>query len=311
MGVKLRGVGALVILILMASIEAWAGCGCNPISMMNTPIFESFFPLGGPGVDDSLTAVPDEEKPFHMNLGIGVLYDSRVGTESVKDSTTGISDISTVFRFSASYKFPVKGLLGLRAGYSGYAQFFREREDFNVMNQSFIVEPNYTIGQGVFAAPFSFNSVVEDNKRDAYLYTVTPTYTFVFSDFRQAMSVYAIASTISDKDDNKKQNEDGVLWGCGFAYNRLMTDKSDIRLSMEFTTALYEAAVSTYNTYTITSFSMDDREDKLMTAGVKYNYRINSSAGLYTRYSFIHSTSNVELNNYDRNIIEVGISYSY
>ena len=59
------------------------------------------------------------------------------------------------------------------------------------------------------------------------------------------------------------------------------------------------------------SVSTDEREDDTIVAGLDVQYQFSRIFGIYVNYSFIHSNSNVDIYEYDRNIIEGGIALKY
>jgi hypothetical protein len=171
--------------------------------------------------------------------------------------------------------------------------------------------------------PIAFNYALEDGKTDYNKYTISPTLTYLIPETSQAVAVYGIASIIDDRDaalrddaGNVKRDQDGnpILdedagaYGAGCAYVLFFQNLSRIRVSLDYQHTKYNARVIDYETVSV---STDQREDNSIVAGLDVQYQFTEIFGIYTNYSFIHSTSNVDLYEYNRNIIEAGIAFKY
>ena len=237
---------------------------------------------------------------------MGGLYDSRVGSASGGGDADG--DTAFAATLSAGWQAPIEGDFGFRLDYGGYADFHQDFDEYDVIDQSFSLEPQWTKKQFTVSMPLIFNYAMEDGDTNYNRYTISPTMTYLIPQTSQALAVYVIGSRIDDRDDDKILDEDGKTYGGGCAYLYFFKNKSRIRLSVDYQHTQYDALVIDYGT---DSVSTDDREDDSLVAGVDIQFQLNEYFGVYTNYSFIHSNSNVDLYEYDRNIIEAGIAFKY
>jgi len=262
-----------------------------------------------------------DSKAIYAGLRLGGLYDSRVGSSSGGGDADGDSAFAATL--SAGWQAPLEGDFGFRLDYGGYADFHQDFDEYDVIDQSLSIEPQYTSGQLTYSLPVAFNYALEDGDTDYNKYTASPTLTYLIPETSQAVAVYGIGSIIADRDNPMldpngnimfDQNgdtildEDALSIGVGCAYVLFFDNSSRIRLSIDYQHTTYDALVVDYGT---TSVSTDEREDDSLVAGIDIQYQFTKYIGIYTNYSFIHSNSNVDLYEYDRNIVEAGIAFKY
>ena len=87
---------------------------------------------------------------------------------------------------------PPEGRSGLRLDYRGYMDFHQDFSEYNVIDQSLSLEPQYKAGPFIYSLPFSFNLTMEDGGHDYNRYAVSPTLTYLIPDTRQAVAVLRI-----------------------------------------------------------------------------------------------------------------------
>jgi len=244
--------------------------------------------------------------PFNAELRMGGLYDSRVGSASGGGDAG--SDTALATTLTAGWQAPLKGNVGLRLDYKGYMDFHKSFKEYNVIDQSLSLEPQYRNGQFIYSLPFSFNITLVDNRHDNNRYSVSPTVTYLIPDTRQAVALYAIGSRIEDRKNKITLDEDGTTFGGGGAYLYIFENKSRVRLSLDYQHTTYNARVVNYAT---ASVSADKREDNVMMAGLDFLFQLTGHVGLYVNYAFIHSNSNVKLYEYDRHVVEGGVALRF
>jgi len=262
--------------------------------------------VGKGGIENRVEQIKTDSKPFYAGLRVGGAYDSRVGSSSGGGDDDG--DCALALTLSAGWQAPLEGDVGFRFDYGGYADFHDKFDEYDVIDQSFSVEPQWTKDQITVSMPIIFNYALEDGDTNYNRYTISPTVTYLIPQTSQAVAVYGIGSRIDDRDDDKILDEDGKTYGGGCAYLYFFQNKSRIRLSVDFQHTHYDAWVVDYGT---DSVSTNDRKDDSLVAGVDIQFQLNEFFGIYTNYSFIHSNSNVDLYEYDRNIVEAGIAFKY
>jgi Protein of unknown function (DUF560). len=246
--------------------------------------------------------------PFNAEFRIGGLYDSRVGSASGSGGGDEGADTALAATLTAGWQAPLTGDVGLRLDYSGYIDFHKDFGEYNVIDQSLSLEPQYTVGPFIYSLPFSFNFTLEDGEHDYNRYSVSPTLTYLIPNTRQAVALYGIGARIADYDKNKALDEDGETLGGGCAYLYAFENKSRVRLSLDYQHTTYDTRVADYRT---ASVSTDKREDNAVVAGLDILFKITDHFGLYINYAFIHSTSNVNLYEYDRHIAQGGVALKF
>lgn len=238
-------------------------------------------------------------------MRLGGLYDSKVGSASGGGDSN--SDTGFAATFAAGWQAPIEGDFGFRIDCGGYMDFHQDFDEYDVVDLSISFEPQYASGQLIYSMPVAFNYAMEDDDPDYNKYSVSPTLTYLIPKTSQAISFYGIGTIIDDR-DNFVFDEDGDALGVGCAYILFFENSSRIRLSLDYQHTKYDALVIDYNTLSV---STDKREDDSIVAGVDIQYQFNKFFGIYTNYSFIHSNSNVDLYEYDRNIVEAGVAFKY
>ncbi|MCK7468204.1 MAG: hypothetical protein MZU91_08830 [Desulfosudis oleivorans] len=179
-------------LILAFSNNSWAE-GCSACS----GTLRSASPLEGGGIENLYEQQQDNVSPFNAELRLGGLYDSRVGSTSDGGGDDGHGADRGVDGRVAG---PLKGNAGLRLDYRGYMDFHQDFREYNLIDQTLSLEPQYRAGQFIFSLPLSFNLTMEDGEHDYNRYAVSPTLTYLIPDTRQAVSVYGIGARIDDRD---------------------------------------------------------------------------------------------------------------
>lgn len=242
-----------------------------------------------------------------VSLRLGGLYDTRVGATSSRDVNDREAGSAFLASGSVGWQFPVKDKFSLRADYNAYADFHKDDEEFNVIDQSVSVEPQYFSGNFIFSLPLAGNYVLEDKKTDYIRYNLTPTVTYLLPNITHAVALYGLASVIDDRDDYPP-DEDGIAWGGGCGYIIFFRNLSKVRFSVDYQHTTYDAAVMDYGT---PSLSADDREDGILAFNADMQYQFTPHIGIYTSYSYFHAHSNVNLYDYDRGIIEGGLALRF
>lgn len=248
----------------------------------------------------------DDFSPFNAEFRIGGLYDSRVGSGS--DVGQEYSDKALAATLTAGWQVPLKGDVGLRLDYSGYIDFHQDFGEYDVIDQTLSVAPQYRAGPFIYSLPLSLNVALEAGEDDYVRYAVSPTLTYLIPDTRQAVAIYGIGARIDDRDKNRTLDEDGETLGVGCAYLYAFENKSRVRLSLDYQHTAYDARVVDYAT---ASVSRDERRDNVIVAGLDILFQITAHLGLYVNYSFIHSDSNVDLYKFDRHVVQGGVALKF
>ncbi|MFP4225559.1 MAG: hypothetical protein ACLFRF_02430 [Desulfobacterales bacterium] len=228
-----------------------------------------------------------------------VAYDDIKGSEDSEDT-------AAVVNLMAGWSPNLEGDFGFRADYGMYADFHQDLDEYNVIEQVFSIEPYLNKGALIYSLPVRYTFGMEDQETDYHRIALYPTLTFKIPDRLQAIEAYGFVSHIND-DDDYAVDEDAIGAGAGIGYIIFSQDRSYIRLSAEYQNTGYDAAVADYGISTNT----DDRSDNALSANLELNYQLLSYMDLYSNYSYIHTNSNVSIYDYDRHIIEGGVSFSF
>ena len=265
--------------------------------------------MGKGGIENRVQQRQAEVSPFNADLRVGGFYDSRVGsTSGAGDDQSGTGMATTL---NAGWQAPMEGNMGLRMDYSGYADFHQVKgenlDQYDVIDQSVSLEPQYNNGPFVYSLPISFNYAMEAGKRDYQRYSVAPTVTYLIPETSQAVALYGIAALIDDRDD-VDTDEDGDSLGGGCAYLYFFQNQSRVRFSLDYQHTDYDARLSEYD---MNPQHTDERSDNMVVAGLDMVYQLTSHVGLYTNYSFIHANSNVDRYEYNRHVVEGGVALKF
>jgi hypothetical protein len=300
---RLRFLAAMIaaFLILVFSGTSRAESSCSACS----GALRSASPLEGGGIENLYDQQQDSASPFNAELRLGGLYDSRVGSTSGGGDD---EDMALTTALTAGWQAPLKGNAGLRLDYRGYMDFHQDFREYDLIDQTLSLEPQYKAGQFIYSLPLSFNLTMEDGEHDYNMYAVSPTITYLIPDTRQAVSFYGIGAQIDDRDKNSF-DEDGITLGGGCAYLYFFENKSRVRLSLNYQHTTYDNAIVL--DYPTASLSSDKRKDDAIVAGLDILLHITDHFGLYINYAFIHSNSNVDLYEYDRHLVGGGVELKF
>jgi hypothetical protein len=244
---------------------------------------------------------------FNASLRLAGLYDSRVGAAS-SVSTGGQEAYALAGTFNAGYQFKLEGKAGLRADYIGYADFYEEYSEYNVVDQTVSMEPQYGISDNLlFSLPVTYNYLIEDHSTDSDRISLIPTVTWYLPSINQAVAVSATFAGIDDRDE-MSVDEDGDSTGIGLAYMFSLPKNVQAKLSVDFMNTEYDARLVDYM---YGSQSRSRRDDDTISGNLDVQYNFTPRVGVFGSYTYIHSESNVELYDYGRKIVGGGIQLRY
>jgi hypothetical protein len=289
----------IISVFFLFSTDSQAGCPCATQSRSSAQ-------AGKMGIENRVYQIRSEEKPLSASLRIGGLYDSRAGAAS-SISTGGQADSAIAVNAAGGWQIPLQGDVGLRMDYSGYMDFYDEYDEYDVIDQTVSIEPQYAVGDFLLSLPMGYNYVLEDHETDYDRFGVSPTATYYIAALNQAVAFNGMAAAVRDKDD-VDVDEDGDSLGTGAAYLIFLKNKSWIRFSIDYSQTEYDARLADYSTG---STSQNHRKDDVVSTNVDIQYNFIPNVGVFTTYTYSHSSSNVKVYDYDRNIVEAGIALRY
>lgn len=237
-------------------------------------------------------------------MGIGGSYDTNPGSIS----GTGEQDVGLALKAGLGYQLPLDGHIGFRVDYTGYADFHRERSEFDLQEHQVAIEPQYTFGQFVLSLQLGGTRIFEDGRHDADSIAISPAVTRLLNSGTEAIAVYGHAAEIEDKDDVTPLNEDRRTFGAGASYFFTSGDNSSAMISVDYTKVDFSTAAEDFNS---AAESIGRRSDRVVNARLDIFSRLASHMGLYATYSYIRNRSNIASYDYQRHILEAGISLLY
>lgn len=196
----------------------------------------------------------------------------------------------------------------MRLDYGGYADFHKDYDEYDVIDQAISFEPQFFSGKMIYSFPLVFNHVHEDGNTDYIKYMASPTATYIIPDLNHAIGVNGTIARIADK-DSIDIDEDANILGGGLAYYALFKNKSSIKVSIEYQHASYDSKISEYGVDL--SGSQKNRKDNIWAGALNFEFPLLDNLGLFASYSHIYSRSNVDIYGYSRNIIESGLAIHY
>ncbi|MBN1627065.1 MAG: hypothetical protein JW944_11120 [Deltaproteobacteria bacterium] len=203
------------------------------------------------------------------------------------------------------YQFPFIDNFGFRTDYSGYLDVHGGFLD--IQEHHFSIEPQYAKGRFILSLLLGITSKLEDGQRDADMISISPFATYVMSTGTGAVALYGSYAQIKDKDDDLILNEDGTSHGAGVSYIHFFRKLTSARFSIDYSNTDYNAFARDYG---IDPDSYDKRKDRVLTSSLNLRLQSTTNFAYYVTYYFIHSDSNVEIYDHNRQILKAGIIFS-
>ena len=237
-------------------------------------------------------------------MHIGGFLDTHPGDVS----GSGNQDLGLSVKAGLGYQFPLKGKFGFRMDYNGYANFHADFSELDFQKHQFAIEPQYTFGQLVYSLQFGVARMAENGRHEADNLIISPAVTRLINSGTQAITFYGHAAKIEDKDAAVILNEDRENYGAGVSYFFTSGENGSALISMEYTAVDFDTFIREYEPE---AESNGRRSDQVITAGIDLFSRVDPHMGFFASYSYNNASSNVVAYNYERHIIEVGISVFY
>ncbi len=106
----------------------------------------------------------EDERPWHVALGAGLLYDSNVGRPEI-DRASGDPDGAGQLEFGASGELPVRDWFEIAAGYDFYQTLYFDTQDFDLQSHGFRVAAQRRLGPADAALGYVYSLSTLDAKR--------------------------------------------------------------------------------------------------------------------------------------------------
>jgi hypothetical protein len=238
----------------------------------------------------------------------GGKFDSHIVQSLIaQDTGKDEGDYAGFAGFSAYWQRKFGDRLGLRADYNVYADVHEAFKENDVIEQLVSVEPQLFHGDFIFSLPLQYVYGMEDDDSKYHRYSAAPTATFKLPDSSQAVEVYGKISQILDVDPYPSFDEDGHSLGGGMAYLISLKDRTYFRILGDYQRIYYDSRAWDY----INESSSDKRHDIAASLGAEYNFQITRYLDLMASYTFIHTHTNVAIYDYDKHIVQAGVSFKF
>lgn len=245
-----------------------------------------------------------EERLLNASMDIGGLFDTHPGATY----GTGERDTGLALKAGLGYQLPLDGKFGFRLDYSGYADFYRDLSEFDLQDHQLSIEPQFTSNQLVCSLQLGGARRFENGRHDADRIIISPAVTRLLDSGSKAIVFYGHAARIEDKDDDAILNEDRKTIGAGLSYFFTSGESGSALVSVGYAKADFEALIREYDPE---AESNDRRSDRAASASINILSRTAPHVGFYAGYAYIHNSSNMSVFDYQRHILEAGISLFY
>jgi hypothetical protein len=261
--------------------------------------------LEGTQIHDRIRAQDQTGDSYGLSLSAGGKYDSYI-VKTISDFDTDGSEGDTIAYglLSGYWQHKAGEKLGVRLGYSLYADFHNKFSDYNIIEHLFSIEPQWLADNFIYSLPLRYSYAREDNRAKYHRYAAAPTLTWIKPDSRHAFEFYGTAGLIDDVNRAVPIDEDARLIGGGIGYLMFSESRSFFRLSCEYNHIGFDARGRDYR-FTETS---NKRRDEVLALNALHNIQITSFLDFNVNYAFIHTNSNVTFYDYDKFVIQAGIT---
>ena len=261
--------------------------------------------MEGSQIHDRIRAQEQTADTYGLSLTAGGKFDSYI-VETISNVNTGGNNGDSVAYgiLSTYWQHKAGKSLGVRLGYNLYADFHNEFSDYNIIEHLLSVEPQWLSDSFIYSLPLRYSYAREDNCAKYHRYAAAPTLTWVMPDSNHAFEFYGTAGIIDDINRSVAIDEDAVLYGGGIGYLMFSTTRSFFRLSCEYNHIDFDARGRDY----LDTETSNKRRDEVLTFNALHNIQINSHLDFNVNYIFISTNSNVSFYDYEKFIIQAGVT---
>jgi hypothetical protein len=148
---------------------------------------------------------------------------------------------------------------------------------------------------------------MEDDDSNYHRTAVVPTLTLKIPNANHALEFYGMLDRIYDVDEYEDFDEDGHSRGGGIAYLVYSKTRSYFRVLSDYRHTYYDSRGWDY----INTTTPDKRHDVLMSASAEHNIQLTDVCDLNLNYTYVHTHSNVKIYDYDKHILQAGVSVKF
>lgn len=230
-----------------------------------------------------------------------------VDSQYSEDVETDKDDTAFYSRLAAYWQHKWNDRFGLRADYNVYADAHHDFDENDLVEQLISLEPQWFQNNFIYSLPLQYNYTMEDNDSDYHRYSIAPTLTVKFPALNHAVEAYGMASKINDVDEYVDFDEDGYSLGGGLGYLIFSKNRTYFRIAGDHHRIRYDSKGNDY----INTVTTDKRQDLVTSLGAEHNIQITDYCDLNLNYTYIHTHSNVKFYDYDKHILQAGVSLNF
>jgi tetratricopeptide (TPR) repeat protein len=286
---------------------------------------------------DRVNSGKPAEKDLSLTFGVGFLYDDNL-TSSTQDLVSNVDDVAATFEISVSYKLLKQRTYSAGITYDFYQSLYADEDDFDLsshtlgLSLSKDTKPldfgfDYLIGYNMLGGEsfFQNHSLIPSvgYAWSPQLYTRI-NYHLQFKNFQQAIFDERDGNNNSFGADQYYFLEGGKIRAqIGYRYMIENTDADrfdykgySMSASLKTPLSVLGDLLLRYNylkkDFTkITPSISQERQDNIQTAQITLTRSLPAGFALKIDYQYIHSNSNFEVVDYEKNIVLLGVSYKY
>lgn len=294
---------------------------------------------------DAITKRLKAERPFRLNLGIQYQYDDNVllkpGDSAVAAGITDEDDSLEAYTLRTEYAPRLKGPFGIKAQYSFYLNNHHKFATHDVQSHTIALVPSYNFKSSSINLLASYNYTFVDDYKYLSTITLSPTYTFIFTQKQFASGFlryqhkeylkppinadedrdsndYAIGASwfylikenkgfLNARYEFNKEDTDGRNWGyngnkIGLAFLYPITEKLNFNIGGEAYFQRFDETHTAFN---------KKRDDNTYTVSSMLSYTVYDDVDIQVQYIYISGDSNIAVYDYDKNIASIGVEVGF
>jgi len=297
--------------------------------------------------EDALARSVKKYKPWSVIAGVAYQFDDNVvlkPSRRIPDlNISGEKDSSIVTTLRFIYTPLLKEPWVFTGQYTSYTNTYFNNHKVNLINQSVSLTPGYNFNRGVFTLPVSFSYLWLREKEYMHLTQTRPTvYLMISPDHIVQLSTGYIRREMLRSPPNHDRNEerDGNIWSLSPGYLRpfkggkglfyfhyeLLDDKTEGKnwenIGNRFTLGLILPIVEKVSLslsgdillqdyrHTHTFYGME-RSDRIYYGSTGIRWEMLKGLKLNLQYAHTRADSNIDVYEYRRNVVQLGVEYTF
>ncbi|MBM4351108.1 MAG: tetratricopeptide repeat protein [Deltaproteobacteria bacterium] len=297
--------------------------------------------------EDALARSAKQYKPWSVVAGIAYQYDDNSllkPSKRIPDvDISGEKDSSIVTSFRFIYTPLLKEPWIFTGQYASYTNTYFDNHQLNLINQSVSLTPGYNFNRGVIRLPVSFTYQWLREKEYLHLTQTRPTLHLMLSNdhFIQLSTGYARREMLrSPPNHDRNEERDGNIWslspgylrpfkggkGLFYCHYEFSSDDTEGKnwenIGNRFTLGLILPIVEKVSLslsgdmllqdyrHTHTFYGME-RSDRIYYGSAGVRWEMLKGLKLNLQYGHTRADSNIDVYEYRRNVVQLGVEYTF